>query len=146
MRVSRETRSYLFYFCMTVFSETWAKICGIHVFWGYENLNTNGGIHWNGGILAMSKTFGKTCHETSVNLLFCEKSGLYVLGILKKKWKNITYVFTIVFLLKKKIKILENRAKNTPVWSIVLWKMIFHSEFGYQNWRIYYSVFAYYPM
>ena len=36
MRVSRETRSYLFYFCMTVFSETWAKLCGIHVFWGMK--------------------------------------------------------------------------------------------------------------
>ena len=45
MRDTREKRPYLFYFYMTVFSETWAKICGIHVFWGYENLKTNGGIH-----------------------------------------------------------------------------------------------------
>ena len=36
-RVSRATRSYLFYFSMTGFNETWAKISSIHVFGGYEN-------------------------------------------------------------------------------------------------------------
>ena len=130
MRVSRETRSYLFYFCMTVFSETWAKICGIHVFWGYENLNTNGGIHWNGGILAMSKTFGKTCHETSVNLLFCEKSELYVLGILKKKMKK--YNLRIYYRIFVKIKN-QNSRKSCQKYASMIYCFM-KNDFSFWVW------------